>query len=539
MKPDHARELEALLARSDIALAAIDDIGFRVPWPEALPPAGERAVPLPPSRSTLLDVLVPSDAAAVAQAWERRGEGRVAVTVHLREDPRIEAELIFFDTLDSVGAVVAVFLPGAESSADGTQAPAAIPREALTTSQGPRNAVVVKSLKAEVLSADARMTLMTGWSEDQLRGMRSSELVHPEDLDRAVRAWLELRNTGRSVRVRVRHLCADGSWLWVELENRYGERDGHPVVVCEMVDLSDEMAAHEAARSTARLFRLLAASLPVGVVLLDDDGAATFASAKALELLGAPTVARLDDVVARFAESHRAQLEAAAADALASERKVVLDAEISPGDATARWCRVEMAHVDDDDGGRGVLVCLTDTTERHELEAELHRRAHTDALTGCANRVGVHEHLGALLRAAPPTSGAACALVFVDLDGFKAVNDELGHAAGDHLLAEVGRRLRSAVRPVDLVGRLGGDEFVVVVTDVEPGELDVLRERLLHDLNDVVDTPAGPARLAASCGAVLSAPGDDVDRLVARADARMYAHKRERACAPDRGHFSI
>ena len=118
--------------------------------------------------------------------------------------------------------------------------------------------------------------------------------------------------------------------------------------------------------------------------------------------------------------------------------------------------------------------------------------------------------------------------MFVDLDRFKPVNDELGHAAGDELLAEIGDRLRRAVRDVDLVGRLGGDEFLVVCPGVP--DLDTV-ELISRRIADAVAAPLALAvdhlvRPRASIGVAWAAAGTDPIQLVARADAAMYDAKR-------------
>jgi cyclic di-GMP phosphodiesterase Gmr len=126
--------------------------------------------------------------------------------------------------------------------------------------------------------------------------------------------------------------------------------------------------------------------------------------------------------------------------------------------------------------------------------------------------------------------GTGTTVVFCDLDGFKAVNDRHGHDAGDALLAAVGARLRSAVRPGDVVGRWGGDEFVLL----RPGIADAAaQERLRQRVRAAiaaVSTPDGdPA--AGSVGTAVGLPGDDLDDALAAADAAMYVAKRGRRAA--------
>ena len=115
----------------------------------------------------------------------------------------------------------------------------------------------------------------------------------------------------------------------------------------------------------------------------------------------------------------------------------------------------------------GGVACLADITDAARMRAELEERATVDSLTGCLNRSSVIAALAAMLGDASTTthcrtSRAGIAVVFVDFNQFKSVNDRFGHAVGDSLLAEVGARLRGVVRGDDVVGRLGGDEFLLV-----------------------------------------------------------------------------
>jgi diguanylate cyclase (GGDEF)-like protein len=164
-----------------------------------------------------------------------------------------------------------------------------------------------------------------------------------------------------------------------------------------------------------------------------------------------------------------------------------------------------------------------------EAEAALARQASTDALTGLPNRRETFRRLEELT-AAQGTMGEAerpgIALAFCDIDHFKRVNDSLGHAAGDALLLAIGQRLRSALRPDDLVGRIGGDELLVVVVGV--ADLQTAMERA-EALRAAVRGPLPISNnhldVTASIGVTLFQQGESVDALVARADAAMYQAK--------------
>lgn len=165
--------------------------------------------------------------------------------------------------------------------------------------------------------------------------------------------------------------------------------------------------------------------------------------------------------------------------------------------------------------------------ELRDLTATLAERAVRDPLTGLANRTLLHERLRAVL-ARDARTGATTALLFLDLDGFKAVNDRHGHAVGDTVLKVVAERLTACVRPSDTVARLGGDEFVVLVEGASDEGITLLTKRL----REAVEQPIGTAGLevGVSVGVALSQAGEaEPSALLGAADRAMYEAKGNQA----------
>ncbi|MET0857011.1 MAG: diguanylate cyclase [Telluria sp.] len=168
-----------------------------------------------------------------------------------------------------------------------------------------------------------------------------------------------------------------------------------------------------------------------------------------------------------------------------------------------------------------------DITERKQSEDQVRRSANHDSLTDLANRSLFRERLDHEIKHSART-GLPLALLFIDLDWFKDVNDQLGHAAGDQLLQQVAHRISGCVRDTDTVARLGGDEFTVILTDVtRPQHIRTIAEEILDELRKPFALTAGEATISCSIGiTVFPGDGPTPDELVHNADEAMYASKK-------------
>jgi diguanylate cyclase (GGDEF)-like protein len=176
--------------------------------------------------------------------------------------------------------------------------------------------------------------------------------------------------------------------------------------------------------------------------------------------------------------------------------------------------------------GPATVLVLHDRRAEQAHAAALLERSQRDALTGAVNRLGFE---AAFARALVDAPGRPVALAYIDLDGFKSVNDTLGHAAGDEVLIAIARRLRAVVRDRDVVARLGGDEFALVLVDVTPEVLANVAARATASVRAPIQTAAGVVQVDASLG-LASAPrdGTTLDAVLHAADARMYREKHAR-----------
>ncbi|MEA2333211.1 MAG: hypothetical protein QOH58_3349 [Thermoleophilaceae bacterium] len=196
--------------------------------------------------------------------------------------------------------------------------------------------------------------------------------------------------------------------------------------------------------------------------------------------------------------------------------------------ADGSWCHCEVAVADltDDPAVSGLVLTLRDVSRRKELEEQLRHRAFHDPLTQLPNRALFLDRAEHAL-AREQREGGAVAVLFVDFDDFKLVNDRLGHAVGDELLEQAAQRLRACVRSADTAARLGGDEFGVLIEGVMSASEPVqTAERLLATIGEPFMVAGRVHSLRVSIGiAVSDGAGDDADDLMRRADVAMYAAK--------------
>ena len=504
----------------EAVVSAINSDGLRVPMPASVPLNGHKVL----AGRSALHLVAPRDVEVMIATFERvRDTGAARASVELASSPGRVAELYFFDVRENHGVVVVLLIAeddAAQSVLDSLpDVPAVVTRFSTTR----------KNELAVLVAIDEATTQMLGWTPDEMLGQRSLEFIHPDDQERAVESWMGmLARPGQSNRVRLRHRRRDGSWLWLEITNHNLLDDpSHGYVRAELMDISDEMVAQEALRAREQLLHRLAEALPLGVFQVDRDGAVVYANERLAEIVGVTACGTVRDQLRTVSTDDWPSLEEALGGVLVDGRDATLEVRLRrPGSEEVRFSRILLRSLTDDGGMvTGAIVCVEDVTDSVRLRGELEHRATYDTLTRCHNRASIMSALeAALAGSATSTTGVA----FLDIDGFKSVNDSLGHAAGDELLVIVADRLRAAVRGRDIVGRLGGDEFLVVCPDVaDPTEALALAQRVQEAVYGTVTVDNREIELRVSVGVAWSSAEDvSAEVLVARADAIMYESKR-------------
>ncbi len=522
-----AQRLEAELTRlldryPEGAVAAFAETGVFAEMPESIP---LRNNPVLGGRWAL-GREAGEDRGEVLAMWDRvRKQGVGRCLIHPEEYP----EVVFYalDLREVHGVILGLFVP---SGATVARSPAEPVEEALPA---PRIATMRKDERSTIIGVDEALTQLLGWSAQEMEGRRNLDLIHPDDHALAIENWMHmLAVDGPGRRVRLRYRAKDGSWVWFELTNHnlLGDPEQH-CVISEMVDISEEMSAQEALRAREQLLDRLAETVPVGLFQIDSQRAIVYVNDRLHEILGVDAASTAEEQLATVLASDRPTLEAALDSVLEDGENTDTEVrlQLPPGDEL-RFCTVSLRTLRHDDGTiSGAIACVADVTDGARMREELKQRATFDELTGCYNRASILNALEENI--ASGRRQAERAVMFVDLDSFKEVNDRHGHATGDELLRIVARRLRGAVRDGDLVGRIGGDEFLVVCPDIGGREAAMkLAQRLADTLREDVSLGMDGIGYQVSVGVAWSSgPATDADTLVAQADRAMYDSKRERA----------
>ena len=512
--------LKALLAEYPAAfVAAINADGIFVPMPGSVPLTHQREL----RARSALDFVIPEDRNVVISTWERAREtGASSAQVRLKLSPDRPAVIHYLDARARHGVYVGIVVGGDAAAL------ASLP-EIRAQSRPPRVARARKNKVAVFLEVDEATTQILGWAAEDMVGFRSLDFIHPDDQERAIESWMQMLSEPGVVQppVRMRHQRSDPSWVWFDVtnHNRLADPDGG-YVLAEMVDITDEMAAQEALRAREQLLHRLAEALPTGVFQVLPDRRVVYANNRLGSILGLGAVDTVQAQVATVADEDRPILLAALDAALDEGADGDLEIRVQPGDGfRARRCLVRLRSLVDERGVvTGAVVSVEDVTESAQLRAELERRATHDLLTRVMNRGAAMDALEAALA----RKAAGTAVIYIDVDRLKWVNDQLGHTAGDELLRIVADRLVATVRAGDTLGRVGGDEFLVVCPGIAGAEPALsVADRIARAVNRPARLSAATLDLQVSIGVAHSGRrAISADALVARADTAMYASKR-------------
>ena len=377
-------------------------------------------------------------------------------------------------------------------------------------------------------------------STEALLGGGWIEAVHPDDRARAQAAWKESVATGEPYEIEMRGGTPD-DWRWL-LVRAVPERSEDGAIARwygTCTDIHDRIVAQQKLSKTQGFLERLVAASPDNIMLLDGEGRLLFSNEAAQKSLGVRTGEPMAG--RQWAGLASREGRSAARDALAAARDgrpARFTARLAlPGQAP-RWWDVSVTPLRDDDAAAApdLLVISRDVTVQKEAEEQAHWSARHDFLTRLPNRHFLQQRLDAAL-ARGKAEGEGFALLLLDVDQFKSVNDNLGHDAGDALLCGIAERLTAAARPEDTVARLGGDEFAILLEGVATeAEVEAVLARVVKKLGPPCLYQGKTIDCHASIGASLyPVHGQDKADLLKHADTALYAAK----AAAGRGHWKL
>ena len=385
----------------------------------------------------------------------------------------------------------------------------------------------------KVLAVNDAAVAFYGYPRDVFLTLRVSD-YRPEDVPGEITDFNATRFvSGVPVGALAVHRTASGEKRIVHFAGRIIDHGGRPAILAAFFDQTEQRRMEEEVRRTHAFLAKVVDQVPTAMFVKDGENDNRFIiyNLASEALFGRPraeVLGRTDhEIFGPEAAAHFAQQDQAARSLDSVE--TIEDGEVHRPDGSTRLIRtrkVGLAH-QPGDAPRFVLGVSEDVTELRASEARMARMAHYDALTDLPNRFLFNDRLASAL--ARRQNGELLAVLFLDLDGFKAVNDTHGHATGDELLRQVADRLRATLRNCDTAARFGGDEFAILQSIIaEPGEAAWLAAKLVATLAKPFDSVSRQLRIGASIGIAL-ASSDSVDpsALLDHADAALYCAKRE------------
>ncbi|PXX51223.1 putative bifunctional diguanylate cyclase/phosphodiesterase [Aquitalea magnusonii] len=375
-----------------------------------------------------------------------------------------------------------------------------------------------------------RLAELFGYSQQQLcSGMGPRELTAPRDHD-MVRREIHRRIEGdsHSSHYAFRGVRQDGSELDVEVfgvSTRFGAR---PAIIGMLLDVSERTAAERAVQDQLQFITRLIDTIPNPVFYKDETGRYIGCNSAFEQYLGKARSELIGRTVFDISPPDLAARYQAADQALFDDRGTqVYETQVVYGDGSRHEVMFYKATFDKADGSLGGLVGLMlDISERKRMEQAIWHEANYDALTGLPNLRLLRDSLAKELERAR-RKNSNLALLFIDLDRFKEVNDTLGHLMGDQLLKQAAERIRAVVRSSDTVSRQGGDEFVVILPDISDAQAAALvAGKIIRLLGLPFLLGSNQVYVSASIGIALC-PDDStqLETLVSFADQAMYAAK--------------
>ena len=369
---------------------------------------------------------------------------------------------------------------------------------------------------------------LTGYGGEELYGKEIAELSHPDDVpeDESRNEKVHAGDKDRYQREK-RYIRKDGAQIWVRPTiSVVRDANGEPEFLIGMVeDITERKQAEKALEQSEKRYRSVVERTADGLFLSDFESNQILETNAALQsMLGYSSEELIRMTLYDFIVDSKENIDRNAQRVFEERQSLIGERRYRRKDGEVIDVEVSASVIPY--GGKEVSCGIVrDVTERKAMERELTYRAFRDPLTGLPNRTLLEDRLKqAVVRA--DRSGEQIAVMFLDLDNFKVINDSLGHKTGDELLVAVGRRLQSCLRPSDTVARLGGDEFTILL-DVDSGveEARQVAGRILDEIRIPIVLQGKKLSVNVSIGIAIGGSGELPEDLLRDADLAMYRAK--------------
>jgi diguanylate cyclase (GGDEF)-like protein/PAS domain S-box-containing protein len=380
----------------------------------------------------------------------------------------------------------------------------------------------------EWISPSVREVL--GQAPDEVIGKSAATFIHPDDLASLAESRIAVGDDQRSS-YEARFRRTDGTYRWMSVVAR-PVRDESGAIIGRaggFRDIQAEVEARTELSQAEQRLRLAIEAAPAGMAVVDLDRRFVEVNAALCNMLGRERGWMLHHGLADIIGPDDDKLDLrtrADASALGHDR-LTMQKLLRRADGAELWVEHSIGVIRDGGGvPTSYLSQFVDITDVKAHSEQLHYDANHDPLTRLANRRMLLERAGALLTRGPRT-GSLVAVLFVDVDGLKGINDTWGHHCGDLMLTEVASRITSSVRVDDVVARFGGDEFVVLLTSIRvEADAVAVAENIRHAIAAPITTDHGELDVTASIGLTVARSGEDPHEALHRADAALYRAKR-------------
>ncbi len=380
------------------------------------------------------------------------------------------------------------------------------------------------------LRVNQKLCDITGYSKTELLALSFRGITHPDDIEQDLRQIkLLLSNHIDRYHTEKRYLTKRGQFVWVSITiSVVWNEDGTPNYGVSIIeDIQARKEAEHQAIASQQQYQTLFEQMPEGVVLLNEQFKIIAHNQEALNQLEYSSAELLTLSLSDFKEDNGSALQ--------DEQRFAQISLTGRADYEAKYrsrtgkllvMDVSVARVSLPDGNTAYQAVFNDITEQKNIAAQIEFLAYHDQLTGLPNRRLLQDRLAQSLSSAK-RSTHKLAIIYLDLDHFKDINDSLGHQVGDELLQEVARRLQACVRAEDTLARMGGDEFVIMLNQISDAhDAALVAEKILREVVLPMQLDGHELRISPSIGISLyPQDGKDAETLLQHADAALYQAK--------------